>query len=77
MRRRNGEEKDLKRALQLFLDAGARGSADAMCSAGAMVYNGEGQEKDLKKAFQIYSDAASLGSLPALKNVGVGRVAEA
>ena len=42
-----------------------------------MVYNGEGQEKDLKKAFQIYSDAASLGSLPALKNVGVGRAAEA
>ena len=77
VRRRNGEEKDLKRALQLFLDAGARGSADAMCSAGAMVYNGEGQEKDLKKAFQIYSDAASLGSLPALKNVGMGRAAEA
>ena len=64
-----GVKKDLKAALEYFLQAGARGNADAMCSAGAMIYNGEGQEKDLKKAFEVYSDAASLGSLAAIKNV--------
>ena len=73
MRIRDGQEKDLKRALKLFLDAGERGSADAMCSAGAMIYNGEGQEKDLKKAFEVYTNAASLGSLAAVKNVGESR----
>ena len=73
MRTRDGQEKDLKRALKLFLDAGERGSADAMCSAGAMIYNGEGQEKDLKKAFEVYTQAASLGSLAAIKNVGERR----
>ena len=64
-----GVKKDLKAALEYFLQAGARGNADAMCSAGAMIYNGEGQEKDLKKAFEVYSNAASLGSLAAIKNV--------
>lgn len=62
-------KEDKKEALKLFLESGKRGNADAMCSAGAMVYNGEGQEKDLKKAFELYTNAASLGSLAAVKNV--------
>ena len=66
---RDGVQVDKKQALELFLEAGKRGNADAMCSAGAMVYNGEGQERDLKKAFEIYTNAASLGSLAAVKNV--------
>ena len=70
--RSDGVKVDKKEALKLFLEAGKRGNADAMCSAGAMVYNGEGQEKDLKKAFELYTDAASLGSLAAVKNVASG-----
>ena len=67
---RDGVEVDKKEALQSFMKAGERGNADAMCSAGAMIYNGEGHEKDLKKAFEIYNKAAALGSLAAIKNVG-------
>ena len=65
----DGRERDLTKALAFFEAAGDAGSADALCSAGAMYYNGVGVPSNFERAFELYQRAAEQNSLPALRNL--------
>lgn len=60
---------DNPKALQLYIDAGEEGRADAWISAGSMYYQGLGTPKDYISAYRAYEQAAMLGSLEAWKNL--------
>ena len=65
----DGLQKDLTKALVLFLKAGKLGDADAYNNVGNLYENGNGVEKDMKQARYYYELAAIDGSLIARHNL--------
>ena len=58
-----------KKAIEYYKRACAEGSVDAMCTMGAIYYNGVGADRDYEKAFRYYQAAADRHSIAAWKNV--------
>ncbi len=64
------ETKDYNGALKLWQRAGAEGSAEGWCNAGALLYQGcESFPPNVKEAFVAYQNAVELGSVEALRNL--------
>ena len=61
----NGLQKDLTRAMELYLEAGKLGCADAYHSAGNLCRTGSGVEKDMKKAKHYFELGAIGGCIQA------------
>lgn len=65
-----GVEKDLKKAVDLFEEAAAKGFVASNANLGLIYQNGEGVEKNLPKAIEFYKTAAEKGHLQSLFNLG-------
>ena len=67
----DGFPQDYYKALELFVQAGELGHADAYCNVGYAYENGNGAEIDKKKANHFYKLAAIRGDVYARYNLGV------
>lgn len=65
-----GKRKDLKKALELFMQAAAKGHAQSMTDVGWMNENGYGTARNLHKAFEYYQKAADAGERMGINNLG-------
>jgi len=68
---RYGFPQDYTKALELFVQAGEFGYADAYCNIGNTYDNGEGVEVDKEKAMHYYELSAMRGNAVARHNLGV------
>jgi len=66
----DGVEVNPQVAAGYYRQAGERGHADALCSLGAVCFNGIGMEASHAAAFRCYLAASKLGSVAALSNLG-------
>ncbi|GJM03694.1 MAG: hypothetical protein DHS20C08_21950 [Rhodomicrobium sp.] len=65
-----GKSKNLKKALELFMQAAAKGHAQSMTDVGWMNENGYGTARNLHKAFEYYQKAADAGERMGINNLG-------
>ena len=65
-----GFKKDFAKALELYLEAGEYGSADAYYDVGYLYDNGLGVKRDVKKAKYYWELGAIGGSIAARHNLG-------
>jgi len=67
---RLGLQKDMRRAIELYIEAAELGSIDARYSLGAVYYHGEGVQQDKAKAVEYYKKAAMKGHVESRYNLG-------
>lgn len=65
-----GKSKNLKKALELFMQAAAKGHAKSMTDVGWMHENGHGTARNLHVAFEYYQKAADAGERMGINNLG-------
>ncbi len=65
-----GLKKDLKKALELFMQAANKGHAKSMTDVGWMNENGFGTSRNMHVAFEYYQKAADKGERMAINNLG-------
>lgn len=65
-----GKTKDLKKALELFMQAANKGHGKSMTDVGWMNENGYGTARNLHVAFEYYQKAADAGERMGINNLG-------
>ena len=66
-----GVQKDIHRALDMFLDLAMCGNAEAQFAYGNIYYLGDGVPKDYEKAYEFISSAAAQNDPRALNTLGL------
>ncbi|KAL7720403.1 hypothetical protein QTN25_002440 [Entamoeba marina] len=64
-------EKDIKKAIEYYENAGNQNDVDALNNLGKIYQDGDGVQKDIKKAIEYYEKAANQNFSYALFNLGI------
>ena len=67
---RNGLQKDVQRAIELWTEAAELGSIEALNSLGVVYRDGEGVRQDKAKGIQLFEKAAMQGHVVSRHNLG-------